>query len=78
MSVLCSDKTSASRPSAYLALATPVIVLVAVALPWTPLAPLFGFRPLPPSFLLMVGAIRVLYVGMAEAAKADFYRHTRF
>jgi hypothetical protein len=33
---------------------------------------------LPPSFLLMIAAILVLYVAMAEAAKAVFYKHARF
>ena len=30
-------------------------------MPWTPLGTLFGFRPLPLSFILVLGAIVVFY-----------------
>jgi P-type Mg2+ transporter len=34
----------------------------------------FGFRALPPSFLLLVGIIVGLYVMAAEVTKRSFYR----
>ncbi|HEY9842510.1 MAG TPA: cation transporting ATPase C-terminal domain-containing protein, partial [Candidatus Obscuribacterales bacterium] len=63
-----------SRPGKYLSLATTGVILATLALPWTPLAPLLGFAPLPPLFLLVLGLILGAYVLMAEAAKALFYR----
>lgn len=63
-----------SRPSRALALATALVVVATVALPWTPLGRLFGFVPLPPLFLAMMGAIVLLYVASAEALKRMFYR----
>ena len=43
-------------------------------LPYTPLAPLFQFARLPLSFILMLGAIVILYVVGAEVVKKFFYR----
>jgi Mg2+-importing ATPase len=63
-----------SRPSTPLLLATLAIVALALLLPYTPLARLFGFTPLPPVFLLVLGIIMVFYVAVAETAKAFFYR----
>ena len=63
-----------SRPSTSLLLATLAVVALALLLPYTPLARLFGFTPLPPVFLLVLGIIMVFYVAVAETAKAFFYR----
>lgn len=63
-----------SRPGKYLAAATFIIVAVTLALPYTPLAPLIGFEPLPLSLLAPLGAIVVLYLATAELAKHIFYR----
>ena len=63
-----------SRPSTSLLLATLAVVALALVLPYTPLARLFGFAPLPPVFLLVLGVIMVFYVAVAETAKAIFYR----
>ena len=63
-----------SRPSRPLLLATFAIVVLVVALPYTPLAPLFGFVPLPAVFLLVLAGIMVFYVVVAEVAKTIFYR----
>lgn len=46
-------------------------------LPYTPLARVFGFAPVPPLFLLALGVILVFYVVVAEAAKFFFYRSMR-
>lgn len=48
-----------------------------MALPYTPMAKLFGFRPLTLEFLGMIGLIMVLYITSAEVAKRFFYRFNR-
>jgi Mg2+-importing ATPase len=63
-----------SRPAKYLLMATLSTVAVTVILPFTPLGGLFGFIPLPLSFLLPIAAIVALYVVAAEMVKAVFYR----
>ncbi len=42
-----------------------------------PLARLFGFGPLPISFLLIVGIIIALYLIAAEITKTVFYRKVK-
>ena len=51
-----------SRPAKYLLIATLATVAVTVALPYTPLGPLFGFSRVPLSFLLFIAMIVVLYI----------------
>ena len=63
-----------SRPSTPLLLATLAIVALTLLLPYTPLALLFGFVPLPAVFMLVLGGIMVFYVVVAETAKTIFYR----
>jgi Mg2+-importing ATPase len=63
-----------SRPSKYLLLATLVTVAATVALPYTPLGPLFGFTQVPASFLLLIALIVALYVIATEIVKVVFYR----
>lgn len=63
-----------SLPGKYLAIATCVIVSVVLALPFTPLAGLFGFVPLPLSFYGWMLLIVAAYIGSAEIAKQWFYR----
>ncbi len=67
-----------SRPSKYLLITTLVIVGVTVIFPFTPLGTLFGFSPLPPSFLLAMAAIVALYMISADIAKGIFYRRAKF
>ncbi len=62
-----------SRPSRPLALVTVATAAVTLALPYSPLAPLLGFVPLPPEFLALLAAILALYVAAAELAKRLFY-----
>jgi Mg2+-importing ATPase len=45
--------------------------------PFTPLGVIFGFNPLPLSFLLLVGIIVSGYIISAEMAKTVFYRKVR-
>ena len=63
-----------SRPSKPLLLATFAIVGLVLLLPYTPLAHPFGFVPLPPLFLLVLGGIMIFYIAAAETAKTIFYR----
>jgi P-type Mg2+ transporter len=67
-----------SRPSGYLLLATLLTVGVTLTLPYTPLGEVFEFRPLPVSFLLVMGLIVGLYTVAAELAKKAFYGRVRF
>jgi len=62
------------RPGKYLVAATMAIVAITVALPYTPIAPLIGFVPLPLSLLGQIGLIVLLYISTAELAKHIFYR----
>jgi len=63
-----------SAPSKYLALAILAVAIVTLLLPYTPLAELFEFVPLPLSFYGMIGGILVLYILSVEIAKKIFYR----
>jgi len=63
-----------SRPGRYLVIVTLLVVIAVVILPYTSLGSLFGFAPLPPYFLAIVGVIVLLYAGSAEIAKRVFYR----
>lgn len=62
-----------SRPSRALLLATLVVAAATIAIPYTP-GTLFGFVPLPPLFLAMIGLIVLAYVASVELAKRWFYR----
>jgi Mg2+-importing ATPase len=66
-----------SRPGKYLLAATLLVVALTMILPYTPVAELFGFRPLPLEFLGIIGLIMVLYMTAAEMAKKVFYRYNR-
>ncbi len=64
-----------SKPGKYLLTATLLIVFVTLLLPYTPLAGLLGFRPLPIEFLLVLSAIVGLYILSAESVKRVFYKY---
>jgi Mg2+-importing ATPase len=63
-----------SKPGKYLVAATLTIVAITLVLPYTPVAPLVGFVPLPLSLLGLLGLIVLLYLSTAEIAKHIFYR----
>lgn len=63
-----------SRPGKYLIVATLTIVAVTVALPYTPIAHLIGFEPLPVRLFGLLGIIVALYISTAEITKQIFYR----
>jgi Mg2+-importing ATPase len=67
-----------SRPGKYLFLTTLSIVALTLVLPFTPLAGLFGFSPLPVPFLLLIGLIILFYIFTAEIAKNIFYKNVKF
>ena len=66
-----------SLPGRSLLAATLAIVAVTLVLPFTPLGKLFGFVPLPGTFLALMGGIVALYILSAEFLKRAFYRKAR-
>ncbi|MNX85660.1 Magnesium-transporting ATPase, P-type 1 [compost metagenome] len=50
------------------------ICVIALVLPYTPLARALGFTPLPLSLLLSILGITAAYLLLAELAKRQFYR----
>jgi len=63
-----------SRPSKYLFMATLLVVIVTVILPFTLLGEVFGFTRLSISFHLLLAVIVVLYIVTAEITKGIFYK----
>jgi Mg2+-importing ATPase len=63
-----------SRPGRALLATTLSVAAATLAIPYTPLGKIFGFVPLPPLFLGLMGLIVVGYIGSAELAKRWFYR----
>ncbi|HWN99446.1 MAG TPA: magnesium-translocating P-type ATPase [Blastocatellia bacterium] len=58
-----------SRPSLPLAITTMLIVIVGIVLPFSPLADVFGFAPLPAMFFLFLGGAVVTYLLLVELVK---------
>ncbi|MGD1046386.1 MAG: magnesium-translocating P-type ATPase [Bacteroidota bacterium] len=67
-----------SRPGKYLLMATLLIVVVTLIVPFTPFAEIFGFSPLPIVFLLLIGIIVLFYIIVAEITKTIFYKKVKF
>jgi Mg2+-importing ATPase len=65
-----------SLPSKYLSIATVVVVLFVLVLPYMPFAGLFGFTPLPKAFYGWLLLIVAAYMISAELAKRWFYRNS--
>lgn len=63
-----------SRPGPYLVLATLIMVMLTLLLPYTPAAGALGLQPLPLPILGVLGLIVLLYMLSAEFAKRIFYR----
>src|SRR5438876_10775869 len=66
-----------SRPSKYLFVATLSTVVLTLILPFTPFGMIFGFSPLPISFLLLVAILVMGYIISSEMAKTIFYTKVR-
>jgi P-type Mg2+ transporter len=64
-----------SRPSVWLTLNTLAIVVVGVALPFSPLAGLLGFTRLPLPFFLFLVVSTLTYLLLVEVAKRRFFSH---
>jgi Mg2+-importing ATPase len=58
-----------SRPSLPLALTTVAIVIIGVLLPYSPIAGVLGFVPLPGRFFLFLGVATLTYLALVEVAK---------
>lgn len=63
-----------STPSNLLSAVTLTVCVAALLIPYTPLAELFGFTPLPSYFILVIIIIVAFYILLAEIAKRSFYR----
>lgn len=66
-----------SKPSRAMLGMTLAVILVTLALPYTPLATLLGFTPLPAQYLLLIFGIVATYFFSAEFAKRWFYATLR-
>jgi len=66
-----------SRPSRAMLAVTGVVMLITLWLPYSPLAGLLGFVPLPISYLPVIFGIVALYFVSAEQTKRWFYRQAR-
>ena len=62
-----------SRPGKHLMLATFLVVVATLVMPFTPVARLFDFRPLTISFVILLGGVVVLYIISTEITKKLFY-----
>ncbi len=63
-----------SRPSRAMLTVTGVVMVITLGLPYSPLASLLGFIPLPPLVLLVIFGIVAMYFLSAEFTKRWFYR----
>jgi Mg2+-importing ATPase len=63
-----------SRPSLPLTLTTVLIVGAGMVLPYTSLAPLLGFVPLPPAYFAFLGGTTLTYLGLVEGVKRRLLR----
>ncbi|WPC67364.1 magnesium-translocating P-type ATPase [Rhodoferax ferrireducens] len=63
-----------SHPNRWLVLTSLGVVLTAMLLPFTPLAPYLGFTPLPLSYFGLLAVLLVTYLLMVEGGKQWFYR----
>ena len=63
-----------SRPSLPMLLVPTAAALIGAILPYTGLAHLLGFTPLPTTFFLILFGMVVVYLVLVELAKTRFYR----
>ncbi|HEX7992623.1 MAG TPA: cation transporting ATPase C-terminal domain-containing protein [Streptosporangiaceae bacterium] len=63
-----------SRPSRPLVLAALAVVAIGTALPFSPLAHVLGFQPLPGLFFLALTELVITYLALIELGKRLFYR----
>jgi Mg2+-importing ATPase len=65
-----------SRPGRPLMIATLIVIAATILIPFSPLDSVFGFKPLPAVFLVLVSLIILAYVASAEVVKLMFFRRT--
>ncbi len=64
-----------SRPGRFLVWSTSGVAVLALLMPYLPLADVFGFVPLPATILVSILVITVLYAVTTELVKRAFLRH---
>ncbi len=64
-----------SRPSLALTITSLMVVLIAIAMPFTPVAAQLGFVAPPPLFFMILPAMVLCYLVAVEFVKRLFYRH---
>ena len=62
-----------SRPNRAMLIVTSLVALVTLLLPYSPLAGILGFKPLPPAILVGIAAIVLAYFVSAELTKRWFF-----
>jgi Mg2+-importing ATPase len=67
-----------SRIGKYLVISTALVGAAVLLLPYSPLARLFQFTPLPPIFMASLLVIVILYIIGAELVKKQFYRLVKY
>jgi P-type Mg2+ transporter len=67
-----------SKPSMYLLMATLLVAGATLVFPFTPLGRIFGFKPLPVLFFVLMLMVVVFYIFAAEITKAVFYKRVKF
>ena len=63
-----------SKPHPWLLVSSPGVVVIALALPYTPAAQALGFTPLPASFFPALLGLVSSYLLLVELAKRRFFR----
>jgi Mg2+-importing ATPase len=66
-----------SRPSRLMMAVTLLVAFVVLAIPYTPLAGVLGFTPLPPLYLGLIFLIVIVYFTAADFVKRWFYRQAK-
>lgn len=64
-----------SKPNLWLVLTSLLVVLITCLLPYTPIAKLLGFEPLPISFFVILVVMVFCYLSLLETVKHFFYRY---
>lgn len=64
-----------SKPSKGMVVATVMVVIITLALPYTPIGSLLHFTPLPVTMIGAIFALVALYILSGEVLKKIFYRH---
>ena len=64
-----------SKPGIFVTLSTITVVIVAWIIPYTLLGKILSFTPLPPVILMLIAAIVIVYLVIAEISKYYFYQY---